>query len=246
MIHAMDPVAQSNRQSIVTEENRQEAARLRAIWEKCKAEGKIKSQAEFGDKYGIGNQSAVAQFLKGEKVALSLKAARGFAEGLGAEISDFSVRLAAEASKNAAFAPVEDDFVKIPRADVSFAQGHGQVVYEGGEKSALTFRRDYLRKLGVSDKSVLVVNAKGRSNEPDIPDGAVLLLTKAETAKERIRDGKYYAVRVGEFLLVKKLYKQKDGTVLAVSGNPEWDKTVIDGKEDFEIIGRALWMGSEL
>lgn len=245
MICAMETVAKNARKAIVTDEHREEAGRLKAIWDARKAAGKVSSQATFGETYEIGNQSAVGQFLRGE-VALSLKAARGFAKGLNCEIEDFSPRLAKEAAVNAEFAPAGDEFVKVKRADVQFAQGGGRIVHEPGEKSALTFRREYLRKLGVTEKSVLVVDGKGRSNEPDIPDGAVLLVTSSETAKERIRDGKYYAIRIGERLLVKKLYRQKDGKVLAVSGNPDWQDELIDGSEDFEIIGRALWMGAEL
>lgn len=49
----------------------------------------------FGEQFEIGNQSAVGQFLRGE-AALSLKAAKGFALGLGCPISAFSKRLAAE------------------------------------------------------------------------------------------------------------------------------------------------------
>lgn len=88
----------SNKQEItskkakVTDVHRAEAALLRAIWD-TKKHG---SQAEFGETYGIGNQSAVGQFLRGD-AALSLKAARGFALGLGCEIGDFSKRLEAEA-----------------------------------------------------------------------------------------------------------------------------------------------------
>lgn len=62
------------------------------------------TQAEFAEAYGIGNQSAVSQFLRGD-VPLSLKAARGFAAGLQCRIEDFSPRLAAEAAVIASMVP---------------------------------------------------------------------------------------------------------------------------------------------
>ncbi|MCG3782746.1 hypothetical protein [Delftia acidovorans] len=78
----------------LTEENREESRKLKALW----AERKERiSQAEFGQTYDIGSQAAVGHFLNG-KAAISLKAARGFATGLGCEIADFSPRLAGEAS----------------------------------------------------------------------------------------------------------------------------------------------------
>lgn len=85
----------------VTAENKAEAARLKAIWtataDSRRATG-MHTQGAFGDAYDIGNQSAVGFFLNGQ-TALSLKAARGFAKGLGCHIADFSPRLAAEIDK---------------------------------------------------------------------------------------------------------------------------------------------------
>ena len=80
------------RKAKVTEEHRQEAARLAALWDTRSHP----SQAIFGEQYEIGSQSAVGQFLRGD-TPLSLKAAAGFASGLGCKISDFSIRLAKQA-----------------------------------------------------------------------------------------------------------------------------------------------------
>lgn len=84
-----DPV----RKAKVTDVHREEARRLKALWDAKPGRG---TQAEFGFKFSIGNQSAVGQFLRGA-VPLSLKAARAFALGLGCRIADFSPRLAKEA-----------------------------------------------------------------------------------------------------------------------------------------------------
>lgn len=78
----------TTRKAKITSEHLNEARRLREIWDATPHE----SQAEFGEKYGIGNQSSVGQFLLG-RVPLSLKAAAGFAKGLQCEIADFSPRL---------------------------------------------------------------------------------------------------------------------------------------------------------
>ncbi|NYT76535.1 helix-turn-helix transcriptional regulator [Alcaligenaceae bacterium] len=78
----------------ITDEHRLEAKKLRAIWD----EKKPSTQEVFGETYEIGNQAAVGNFLAGRS-ALSLKAAVGFAHGLGCRIDDFSPRLAAEAGK---------------------------------------------------------------------------------------------------------------------------------------------------
>lgn len=90
------------KRAVITEEHRIEAGKLKAIYEARKADGTLQtkgiaSQAALGAAHGIGGQAAVWQFLNGV-AALSLKAARGFAEGLGCQIDEFSPRLAAEAA----------------------------------------------------------------------------------------------------------------------------------------------------
>lgn len=85
------------RKAKVTDEHREEAARLRRIWDERKPELKLRgigTQLQFGLKFGIGSQAAVGFFLNGQ-TPLSLKAALGFAEGLGCKVADFSPRLAA-------------------------------------------------------------------------------------------------------------------------------------------------------
>jgi hypothetical protein len=83
-----------------TPETVMEARRLKAIWDRRERP----SQADFGEQFGIGNQSAVGQFLRGV-TPLSLKAARGFAAGLGCNIEDFSPRLAEAAAVIANMVP---------------------------------------------------------------------------------------------------------------------------------------------
>lgn len=81
----------NERKAKVTPETVEESVKLRAIWDSTATKP---SQTIFGEMYEVGSQSAVATFLKGT-TPISLKAAKGFARGLGCKISDFSPRLAA-------------------------------------------------------------------------------------------------------------------------------------------------------
>lgn len=81
------------RRAKTTLETLEEARKLRELWDSRSHPG----QAEFGEIYEIGNQSAVGQFLRGV-TPLSLKAAGGFAKGLRCRIEEFSPRLAASAA----------------------------------------------------------------------------------------------------------------------------------------------------
>lgn len=95
-------MGKDNRRAKVTPETKHEAKTLAQLW----ATRAHPSQAVFGEMFGIGNQSAVGQFLRGD-TPLSLKAARGFAQGLSCRIEDFSPRLAKEAAELVRMVPGE-------------------------------------------------------------------------------------------------------------------------------------------
>ncbi len=87
----------TSRRGKITDENREESRRLKSIWDQTYPDRKLRglhTQAAFGIEFDIGGQAAVGFFLNAQ-TALSLKAARGFAKGLGCQIADFSPRLAA-------------------------------------------------------------------------------------------------------------------------------------------------------
>jgi len=86
----------------LTPEQKQDAARLAAIFEKRKAEDGL-TQAVLADTLGYSVQSAVSQYLKA-KIPLNVPAAIKFASALRCCVFDFSPSLQAEIDKIAAFA----------------------------------------------------------------------------------------------------------------------------------------------
>lgn len=141
--------------------------------------------------------------------------------------------------------PDADEFVPVRRLDVRVSAGHGQLVLSEDEKSRLSFRTDFLRASGATPDLTVSVSVKGDSMEPLIPDGATILVNRGATS---IINGKIYAFRRHEELLVKRLYKGNGGFI-ARSENPAggYDEMHLNFDDpDIEIIGRAFWMGVKL
>lgn len=94
----------------------------------------------------------------------------------------------------------------------------------------------------------MIVDAEGRSNEPEIMDGSVLLANRAPG--QNIVNGKFYAFRYDGELLIKRLYRQEDGKVLAVAANPDKgeypDRIYGTDETEFDLIGRIMWAAHEL
>lgn len=88
--------ARPSKSAKVTDEHRQESARLLAIWEARKPQLQgtpLGTQEGLGASFGV-SQGSVGHFLHGRS-PISLKAALGFAAALKCNVSDFSPRLAA-------------------------------------------------------------------------------------------------------------------------------------------------------
>lgn len=223
----------------------EDAKRLKALYS---ATPHGLSQAEFGQRHEIGSQGMVWQYLNGH-TALNAKAAKSFAVGLGCNVSDFSPSLAQEIEHLAeGVAQADpDEFAQVRRVDVSVSAGRGVLVVEEHSKSALTFRRSFLQEVGVTPHSAVIVTVKGHSMDPTLRDGAVLLVN---TSAKTVANGQIYAFRSDGELFVKRLHRTKEGDLLAVSDNPDRDQypdiTIPAYDQDFEIIGRALWMGAKL
>lgn len=140
---------------------------------------------------------------------------------------------------------MSSEFMHVRRADVRFSNGTGQVVYEEEDKPPLVFRVDFLRKLGVKNGDAVVVDSVGISNEPKIPDGAVVLVNRGD--RERL-NGELFAFRVNGELLIKRLERIDGVGILATADNPNFKpkQKVYANAIDFEVIGRAVWTGALL
>lgn len=168
---------------------------------------------------------------------------------IGCKVSDFSPTLGAEieALAQGMSATDDDQFAQIRRVDVAMSAGRGALVFEEPSRSALTFRRSFLQEVGVTPANAVIVTVKGHSMDPTLRDGAVLLVN---TGAKTVANGQIYAFRRDGELFVKRLHKTSDGGLLAASDNPDREQypnlTIGYNENDFEIIGRALWMGAKL
>lgn len=140
----------------------------------------------------------------------------------------------------------EGPFVEVRRADVKFSNGHGTVVYGVDDMPPLSFRADFLRKIGIAKGNAVVVDADGYSNEPAIVDGSVVLVDTGD--RDRLA-GDFFAFRVDGELLIKRLERLEGVGIVATAENSNFKpkmKVYREGVDDFEVIGRARWVGTML
>lgn len=141
----------------------------------------------------------------------------------------------------------ESEFVEVRRVDVQFSNGTGRVVDHEDDQPPLSFRSDFLRKLGIAVGQAVVVDADGHSNEPKIAEGSVVLINRSD---KRNLDGGFFAFRFDGDLLIKRLETVVDVGILATAENPNFrpKQRLYKGHEleQLEVIGRAVWTGAML
>lgn len=112
--------------------------------------------------------------------------------------------------------------VSIPEHQIKFSGGNGTSVidYELSEDAEpATYRLSWLQRNKLSAARLRRFKVSGQSMEPLLFHGDTVLVNLAENSLEHLIDGKVYAIRYGDELRVKRLFRRLDGTLILRSDN---------------------------
>ena len=153
----------------------------------------------------------------------------------------------AEGIKNAdVTGDLAEGFVQIPRYEVAASAGGGSLIHSEQIVDHLTFRADWVKNaLGVPVSSLVLINVKGDSMEPTLSNGDVILI---DMSKSGFDDNAIYVLRLNGTLLVKRVKRNFDGSVLVSSDNPMYPPDIIKGDlvETLNVVGRVVWCGRRM
>jgi len=149
------------------------------------------------------------------------------------------------------FVSGDEGFTFIHRAELSASAGPGIIAIEEGNVERIAFQNHWLRQRGILPDFAGLLNAEGDSMEPDIPDGALMLV--GFDISYPVPEG-FYVYRYKHELFVKKIKViEADGIdrplqILALSSNPKHDALVVEPREgeDFKIIARVVSVIADL
>lgn len=237
----------------ITDVHRGEAAALRALWD---AKRPKRTQAEFGEHYGLGNQSNVGHYLAA-RIPLNLKAAAAFASELGCDVADFSPRVAVElgqlgsavadipTSQPAAIKAVESEalpgYISFDLLDVEAAAGNGRSAPESLEviRRVNVLESWASAALGGDLSRIHLISARGTSMQGSIENGDVLFVDATVRAYDG--DGIYVISRDND-VQVKRLQKLHGGALAIISDNRAYESERLTNEEANSVIvcGRVL------
>lgn len=138
---------------------------------------------------------------------------------------------------------LEEEFVRVPVFDVKASAGHGRLAVSQMPVGEVAFAVDFLRRLGANPQSCYLLEARGDSMWPTVPDGAMLIVDASQTD---VDDGRIYHFDVNERVLVKRarwklgrLYLTSDNVA---AGYPD-ESFAADRVDDIIVRGRIVFVG---
>lgn len=141
-----------------------------------------------------------------------------------------------------------DEFANIPLHAASLAAGGG---HENGLEAVidyLSFRRDWLRKIGVVPSNAVMARVEGDSMEPTIWAGDMVLIDRAKkevpVRKGNTKKGRspVYAILDDGHARVKRIERPAEDQILLLSDNPNYSPEFAK-IETLSIIGKVMWWG---
>lgn len=137
-------------------------------------------------------------------------------------------------------------FVLVPRYEVSASAGGGAVIHSEQIVDYLSFRTDWIRNnLGLSEKHLALINVLGDSMETTLSNGDLILV---DLRTNRVVDNSVYVLKLNGSLIVKRIQRKLDGSVVVKSDNNKYEPETVSGDmlEGLNIVGRVVWCGRRM
>lgn len=138
----------------------------------------------------------------------------------------------------------EQEFTAVPKYKAKLSGGNGSLVTEDQIDANLIFRTEFLQKKGQVNQMALF-EVTGESMVPFIHDKDVVLVDMSINTHEQIIDGKAFAYREGDTIKIKRLSRQGKNIIASSENFAIYPPYVIEA-ENFQLIGRVVWVGHEV
>lgn len=143
--------------------------------------------------------------------------------------------------------PNVDEFIFVPKTAARPSAGGGSWQTDGATGETHAFRLNWILSMTHDTESLLLMEVMGRSMEPTLHNGDLVLVNKHET---QLCEDRIYVVRVQDEIYIKR-YTRMPGCIFFRGDNRELAYQDIkldphDQSYDWAVIGRVLWAGKKL
>ncbi|WP_085442535.1 XRE family transcriptional regulator [Magnetofaba australis] len=140
--------------------------------------------------------------------------------------------------------PTAHGYTLIPRFSVEASAGSGNEILQEEVLDRLAFQTAWLEEKNLDPRFLGIIQAMGDSMTPTLCDGDTLLVSMNQ---RQAMDGRIFVLRSSTGLFVKRL-RILPGKTQLISDNDKYPPYEIsaDQSDQWEIIGRVIWVGREL
>lgn len=199
-------------------------------------------QGELADKLGI-HKNTMANYERGDRfpdVNILQKILGIFPDTNPAWL------LANEGSKSRSDSTHQEGYVMFPRYEIEAGAAPGRHIESEQVVDFVTFKEEWIQNfLRVPQKNLALLSVKGDSMNPTLNDGDMILVDLRTT---RVEDSAIYVLEFEDTLLVKRIQRKLDGSVVIKSDNDLYEPEAFEKNqvESLRIIGRVVWSGRRL
>lgn len=142
--------------------------------------------------------------------------------------------------------PDKEGFVMFPRYELQVGAGPGRHIESEQVVDFVSFKEDWVQNfLRVPRKDLALLTVKGDSMNPTLNDGDMILV---DLRASRIEDSAIYVLEFEDALLVKRIQRKLDGSVVIKSDNQAYEPEILPKErvESVRIVGRVVWSGRRM
>lgn len=138
---------------------------------------------------------------------------------------------------------VPEGFFLVPFHEVALKGPGGGIIVSKQVINYVSFDANWVRNfLGVSPQDLAMIAVKGDNMEPTLSDGDMVLV---DLRGNRIEDNGIYVLQFKDALLVRRLHRKLDGSVIVKSDNKTYEPEILSEEEaeGLTVVGRVIWTG---
>jgi len=193
--------------------------------------------------------STLGGYLAGGEMKLSTAAALAAATGVSLDwlasgrAAVHEMAMAAPSHSREGALPEAPGTVVIDRYDARAAAGKSGSFPDGRVIEQVRFNEEWVRvKLRRRPENLSILEAWGDSMTPTIGDGDVLMIDRSVTD---VVSGRLYVLNLDGELLVKRLQRLRNGTILLISDNERYRTEEVEPSETaaLHLVGEVVWSG---
>ncbi|SFD83931.1 S24 family peptidase [Nitrosomonas sp. Nm166] len=140
-----------------------------------------------------------------------------------------------------------NDFIPMPKYTLKTqSDNHRQMIRSDQVVDYLAFKKDWVEmSFNIHNNSLALITVKGDSMEPTLKSGDLILI---ELIQSRIEDNSLYVLQLDNDLVVKRIQRKINGSLLVKSDNPKYEPEEVDARaaKKLHVIGKVVWFGRRI